>query len=91
MHVGFAPLCPPLHAEILLCMGAATKKPYVDEATNEIKIGTFIDITATLDHRYGDAAVFLPLYKTLFALGNDPDYDVSKLPENPHWSEKKTA
>ena len=58
MAIGFAPLCPPMHAEILLCMGCAQKKPYVDEVTNEIKIGTFVDITATLDHRYGDAAVF---------------------------------
>ena len=32
------------------------KKPYVDEETREIKIGTFMNLSLTFDHRAVDGA-----------------------------------
>jgi len=42
----------------LVCAGRVEKKAVVID--NEIKIQDMMNLTATSDHRFGDAATFLP-------------------------------
>lgn len=85
---GFAPLCPPMRSMSLFCIGKCEKKAIVDE-NNEIKVGNVLNMTSTGDHRYGDAAVFLPLMRCVTGFLADPEnFDLAACKENPHWSEK---
>lgn len=59
MQQGFAPLCPPMRSIGLTCAGKIRKMPLVIDG--ELKIQSVLNTTSTGDHRYGDAAIFLPL------------------------------
>lgn len=87
---GFAPMCTPMRSMGLFCIGAVEKKPVVLD--DEIVIREMMNLVMTADHRYGDAALFKPLYKTFGNYLADPtNYKDEDQKENAHWSEKKTA
>ena len=46
-------------------------------------------MVATGDHRYGDAAIYIPFFDAFIGFIQDPEnYDVAnKGRESPHWSE----
>ena len=45
----------------------------------------------TGDHRYGDAAIFVPLFRTIRYFIEDPEnFDETKAPGNAHYSELKS-
>ena len=75
----------------LVCTGAITKRPFVDtQDDDKIKVGHFMTAVGTGDHRYGDAATFVPFFKTMKIFINDPEnFDHTKCPENPRPDEKK--
>ena len=86
---GFAPLCPPCHAFALICLGTIKKKPVV-ETDGSIVADDVMTTIATGDHRYGDAAVYVPFFKTFIGYIQDPqNFDVASAPEHPHYSELK--
>lgn len=71
---GFAPMCPPMRSMGLFCIGGVEKKPVVVD--DKIVIQEMMNIVMTADHRYGDAALFRPLYKTFGNFLSDPEnYD----------------
>ena len=87
---GYAPLCPPMHAVGLFCIGAIEKRPVVDKVTGEIIVQDMCDLVGTGDHRFGDAVIFNPLFKCYRGYVEDPEnFDPTKYPENAHHSEKK--
>ena len=67
---GFAPLCPPMRSVGLTCAGTIRKVPLVVDG--ELKIQSILTTTNTGDHRFGDAAIWLPLLKTFSGYMNDP-------------------
>ena len=87
----FAPICPLVHSMALLCTGAIQKRAVVDEKDNDsVKVRPMMTIAATGDHRYGDAAIFLPFFKTLRGYIEDPtNFDETKYKANVHYSELK--
>lgn len=83
-------MCTPMRSMGLFCIGAVEKKPVVLD--DEIVIREMMNLVMTADHRYGDAALFKPLYKTFGNYLADPtNYKDEDQKENAHWSEKKTA
>jgi hypothetical protein len=45
---------------------------------------------ATGDHRYGDAAIFIPYFKSFIGYLEDPEnFDFKNALEHAHWTEKK--
>lgn len=88
-NAAHAPLCPSLHCMALLCMGKIEKKPVVGEG-DKIEIASMMQMVATGDHRYGDAAIFIPFFKTLLGYNADPEnFDEKKYKETVHYSELK--
>lgn len=86
----FAPLCPLLHALGYLCCGVIEKRAVVDKETDEIKVAHMMSMAATGDHRYGDAAIFLPFFKAFRSMLEDPEnFDETKIKANMHYSELK--
>jgi pyruvate dehydrogenase E2 component (dihydrolipoamide acetyltransferase) len=63
MECGIAPLCPPMRAIGLTCCGAMKKTPVVVDG--EVKIQQVMKTVSTADHRFGDAASFLPLQRAV--------------------------
>ncbi len=55
---GYAPIPCPMHAQVVACAGKIVKKPVVRD--DQIVIRDMMTIVYTLDHRFGDAAVFIP-------------------------------
>jgi len=51
----FTPIINPPQVAIL-GINRMVKKPYVDEETGEIKVGTFVNLSLTVDHRVIDGA-----------------------------------
>ena len=87
-----APLCPVIHAMGLLCTGVIEKRAIVDQKTDAIKVAKMMTCVGTGDHRYGDAAIFVPLFRTLRAYIEDPlSFDINKMKANVHYSELKQA
>ena len=85
-----APLCPLVHQMGLLCMSKIEKRAIVDQETDEIRAEKMMTVCATGDHRFGDAAIFLPLLKGTVAYIEDPEnFDESKLKANVHYTERK--
>jgi len=83
-----APLCPLLHAMGLLCCGVTEKRAVVDQQTGEISAKSMMTVTATGDHRYGDAAIWVPLFKTLKIFMSDPgNFDEKKIADSKHYKE----
>lgn len=56
MNQGFAPLCPPLHAQFVYCIGKIEKRAVVRE-NDEVVVRPMVNIVLTCDHRFGDAAL----------------------------------
>lgn len=84
-----APLCPVMHQMALLCTGAIQKRAVVDENDN-IVIKKMMTCFSTGDHRYGDAAIFVPFFKTFRAYLEDPEnFDEKVVKDVPHYSELK--
>jgi len=80
-------LCPPMRSMALICAGRVQKKPIV--INNEIKIQDIVNLTATSDHRFGDAATFLPFYNVLKGYLEDPlNFKPDNYKRNLHWSER---
>ena len=88
-QMGFAPLCPPVHQMALLCAGQIEKRAMIDE-DDKVVVKQMMTCVGTGDHRYGDAATFLPLFRALRGYVEDPaNFDESKYPGAPHHSELK--
>ena len=87
-NAAFAPLCPNVHQMALLCCGKIEKRPIVkDDAIVQANMMTLV---ATGDHRYGDAAIFLPLFHSVRGYVTDPaNYDEKKYKDVMHYSEVK--
>lgn len=91
-HSAIAPLCPPVHQLGLICTGKIEKRAIVDTKDGDkIKVASMMTAVATGDHRFGDAAIFLPLVKVMRGFISDPEnFDHTKYPENkPHWEIKQ--
>jgi len=72
----------------LFCVGAVAKKPAVVD--DKIVIAPIMNVTVTADHRYGDAAIFIPLNKAFVAFIEDPEnFKTENFKEHAHWSELK--
>jgi len=88
---GYAPLCPPMHAIGLFCIGKIEKRPIVNDQ-GQIVVADMASLVATGDHRIGDAAIFNPLFRAYRGYVEDPQTwdptDLKKYPENAHHSEK---
>ena len=84
---GFAPLCPPTHSMALICCGKIELRPIVNKE-GEIVPAHMMTVVATGDHRYGDAAIFIPFFKSFIGYLEDPEgFDLQGALEHPHWSE----
>ena len=88
-NAAFAPLCPNVHQMALLCTGKIEKRPIVKN--DKIEIASMMTMIATGDHRYGDAAIFLPMLHNVKGYVGDPEnYDEKNFKENPHYKEVKS-
>lgn len=72
LEEGFAPLCPPLHAMGFWAIGCLKKKPVVDDEGN-IVVGDVMKAVLTGDHRFGDAAISLPMVRAVEFMWKDPE------------------
>jgi pyruvate/2-oxoglutarate dehydrogenase complex dihydrolipoamide acyltransferase (E2) component len=89
-HSAIAPLCPLVHAISLLCTGAIEKRVIVGE-NDEIKIANMMTCVGTGDHRYGDAAIFIPFFSAFRGYIEDPaNFDHTKYKDVPHYKELKS-
>ena len=85
-----APLCPVVHQMGLLCCGKVEKRAVVDQETDEISVKKVMTVVATGDHRYGDAAIWVPCMKSIHEFMKDPEnFDETKIKANVHYSELK--
>jgi pyruvate/2-oxoglutarate dehydrogenase complex dihydrolipoamide acyltransferase (E2) component len=74
----------------LLCIGRVEKKALVID--NEIKIQDVMNVTATSDHRFGDAATFVPFVRGFKGYLKDPaNFKPEDYKANVHWSEKEKS
>lgn len=73
----------------LLCTGKIEKRAIVGE-NDEIKVAHMMTMVATGDHRYGDAAIFLPFFHAVTGYTRDPaNFDEKNFKENVHYKEVK--
>ena len=91
LPMGFAPLCPPVHQLGLMCFGAIEKRAVVDTNDGDkIKVAKMCTAVGTGDHRYGDAAIFVPFFGALKGYVEDPEnFDETKFKENARYDELK--
>lgn len=76
----------------LICTGKIEKRPYYNPETGKLEVASMMTSTATGDHRYGDAAIFIPFFKTLEGYLKDPEnFDHTKYRDVPHYSEKDAS
>jgi len=61
MQQAFAPLCPPMRSLGLSCCGKVRDVPLMIEGHDAPQIQQIVTLTSTGDHRFGDAAMFMPL------------------------------
>lgn len=88
MQQGFAPFCPPIRAMGFTCAGRTIRTPVVID--DQIVIQDVLNGTHTGDHRYGDASIWVPMYKCVRGYVEDAkNFDPSLYKENVHYSEKK--
>ena len=84
----YPPICPAMHSMALLCTGKIEKRPIV--VNDKVEIANMMTLVCTGDHRYGDAAIFIPFFKNVVAYTEDPEnYDEKNYKENAHYSEAK--
>lgn len=85
----FAPLCPPLQQMALICTGTIQKRPIVKE-DGKIEAANMMTTIATGDHRFGDAAIMVPYFRTFRGFIEDPEnFDEKQWKDVPHWRELK--
>jgi pyruvate/2-oxoglutarate dehydrogenase complex dihydrolipoamide acyltransferase (E2) component len=71
----------------LTCIGKIRKMPVVID--EKIEIQDVMNCTHTGDHRFGDASIFMPLYKTFKGYLADPgNFNPEKYKENIHYLER---
>lgn len=72
----------------LACTGKVRKSPvYVD---GKLVIQDILTLTNCADHRYGDAALFVPMRSCFKGYFEDPkNFDPAKYKENAHYTEQK--
>ncbi|KAL9645080.1 hypothetical protein ABK040_004571 [Willaertia magna] len=77
---GLVPLAPFTRNPLFVCIGKATKKPFVIEETNEIVARKQMTVTATVDHRYVDGKELGKLVKKFTEVCRNPEkyFDVEK-------------
>lgn len=86
-----APICPVVHAMAYICTGAIQKRACVDD-DDKIVVKKVMTAVATGDHRFGDAAIYIPFFKTFIGYIQDPsNFDEKTYKANQHYSEKKEA
>lgn len=79
-----------MHALGYICCGAIEKRAVVEKETDAIKVASMMTVVGTGDHRYGDAAIFVPFFKMLRGYIEDPkDFDEASVKANVHYSEIK--
>lgn len=79
-----------MHALGYICCGAIEKRAIVEKETDAIKVANMMTVVATGDHRYGDAAIFVPFFKMLRGYIEDPkNFDEASVKANVHYSEIK--
>jgi pyruvate/2-oxoglutarate dehydrogenase complex dihydrolipoamide acyltransferase (E2) component len=70
--------------------GAIRKMPVVVDG--ELKIQSIMNTTNTGDHRFGDAAIWLPLSRCFSGYVQDPaNFKPSNFKENIHWTEREAT
>lgn len=73
MDMALAPLCSPMFAQLMICVGKIIKKPVHDEATDTIIARETAQCVFTCDHRFGDAANIAPSIKIMKDYINNPE------------------
>ena len=77
-----------MHSMALLCTGKIEKRPIVKE--DQVAISNMMTMVATGDHRYGDAAIFIPFFLSTRAYIEDPaNYNEKDWKETVHYTEAK--
>ena len=88
-NAAFAPLCPAIHHMAILSCGKIERRAIVDE-NDEVKVASMMTMVGTGDHRYGDAAIFLPFFHAVMGYTKDPaNFDEKKIKANVHYKEVK--
>ena len=84
----YPPICPAMHSMALICTGKIEKRPIVVD--DKVAIANMMTLVATGDHRYGDAAIFIPFFKSVTGYIDDPaNYDEKNFRETVHYTEAK--
>ena len=73
LDYAFAPLCSPMFAQIVGCIGRISKKPVYDPETDSIKAEEILTSVLTFDHRFGDAAQGSRLIKAISSYIENPE------------------
>ena len=72
--LAFAPLCSPMFAQLVLCVGKIIKKPVVDETDGDKIIAKQVSqCVFTCDHRFGDAASINTALKVMAGYMEGPE------------------
>ena len=73
----------------LICTGKIENRVVANE-DGEIVVKPMMTSVATGDHRFGDAAIYIPFFKTFAAYIQDPEnFDHTKIAETVHYSERE--
>jgi len=72
LRAGYAPLCPPMRATMLVCIGKVRNEPAVAEDGKTFIVQKQMTMVITGDHRYADAATYLCFYKCFDGYLADP-------------------
>jgi hypothetical protein len=72
LRAGYAPLCPPMRATMLVCTGKIRNEPAVAEDGKTFIVQKQMTMVITGDHRYADAAGYLCFYKCFDGYMADP-------------------
>lgn len=90
LRQGFAPLCPPVRAILLMCVGKIMDRPAVAEDGKTIIVRKECSMVITGDHRFADAGGYLQFYRCFDGYVNDPEhFDHSLFEEKKPWDEKE--
>jgi pyruvate/2-oxoglutarate dehydrogenase complex dihydrolipoamide acyltransferase (E2) component len=76
-----------MHCFGLACCGKIRKVPLIVDG--EMKIQSVINMTNSADHRFGDAACFLPMQKCFMGYIADPkNFNEKDYKDMPHYKEQ---
>lgn len=86
LEQAFAPIPCATHCEMCVCQGKVTKKPVVID--DKIVIRDIMSCVYTIDHRYGDAALFCTFGKIMKdCLENPEEFNPNNYQELPQYAE----